>query len=54
MNNYIAERAEQIKVIKVSKIKGTKQAIAQNELKLLEGFDRIDYNKRGGNGGKKD
>jgi hypothetical protein len=46
MHNYVTERAEQIKVIKVSKIKGTKQAIARNELKLLEGFDRIDFTKK--------
>ena len=44
--NYIQERAEQIKVIRVAKIKGTKTAIAQNELKLLEGLDRIDYGKK--------
>lgn len=42
----IEERAEAIKVIKVGKIKGTKQYIAEKELKLLDGLDRIDYTKK--------
>lgn len=41
----IEERAENIKVIKVGKLKGTKQEIKDKELKLLDGLDRIDYRK---------
>lgn len=48
----IHERAEQIKVIKIDKLKGSKPQDARkvSEVKLLHGVDKIDY--REGRGGK--
>jgi len=46
MLKIIETRADEIKVIRVGKIPSCKPAIRENELKLLEGFDKIDYTKR--------
>ena len=41
----VHERPENIKVIKVGKLKGTKQT-KEKELMLLDGKDRIDYSNK--------
>ena len=48
----IHERAEQIKVINIGKLKGSKPVDARkvSEVKLLNGVNKIDY--REGKGGK--
>ena len=45
----IHERAEQIKVINIGKLKGTKPQDVQKtkEVKLLDGVNKVDYRKGG-------
>jgi hypothetical protein len=44
----VLARANEIKVIQVSKLKGTKEVIKAKELQLLNGLDKIDYRKSKG------